>query len=267
MPEAPSNTPRAEGPQPERPRADTLRIDGVWKTYQRAKITTTVLENATLSVPAGTVGAVVGTRAQGKSTLIRIASGTLPPDCGTVHLNGRDLTTLNDADYSAVLANELGVALSSGPRVRLDVHAYVEMSLAATKRWNGRQRRQRVSHVLKDLGVTSCAKMKWKELSQWQQVLVELAQAVVVTPRLLLVDDLVDGLNLGKKQAVMEILRSIAQSTGCAVLTAVSDHEAALQSDQVWQLRDGRLKLMHSGPDIVNLALHRERSPAHALDA
>jgi len=244
-----------------------LCIEGVWKIYERAKVTTTVLENATFSVPAGTVGAVVGTRAQGKSTLIRIASGTLPPDRGTVRFDGRDLATLKDADYSAVLANELGVALSSGPRVRLDVQAYVEMSLAATKRWGGRQRRQRVSHVLKDLGVASCARMKWKELSQWQQVLVELAQAVVVTPRLLLVDDLVDVLNLGKKQAVMEILRGVAQSTGCAVLTAVSDHEAALQSDQVWQLRDGRLKLMHSGPDVVNLALRRERSPAHALEA
>jgi ABC-type cobalamin/Fe3+-siderophores transport system ATPase subunit len=84
---------------------------------------------------------------------------------------------------------------------------------------------------------------------------VELAQAVVGQPRVLLVDDLIDGLGLGKKQAAMEVLRGFANDLGCGVLLAVSDHAAALPADRVWQLSGGRLKLMAdlSDPDLIPL--------------
>jgi ABC-type branched-subunit amino acid transport system ATPase component len=88
-------------------------------------------------------------------------------------------------------------------------------------------------------------------------VLVELAQAVVGRPRVLLIDDVIDGLGLGKKQAAMEILRGFADDLGCGVLMAVSDHAAALPSDRVWQLNGGQLKLMADLTDPGVIPLHK----------
>jgi ABC-type Mn2+/Zn2+ transport system ATPase subunit len=103
--------------------------------------------------------------------------------------------------------------------------------------------------------------MRWEELSNWQRVLVELAQAVVVRPRLLLVDDVMDGFGLGKKQATMDLLEGFASELGCGVLMAVSDHASALRSVRVWQLSRGRLKLMadHSSPVVIPLHKHHDR--------
>jgi len=117
--------------------------------------------------------------------------------------------------------------------------------------------RLRVAQALKQLDVAGAAELRWGELSDWQRALVELAQAVVGRPRVLLVDDVIDGLGLGKKQAAMEILRGFANDLGCGVLMAVSDHAAALPADRVWQLSGGRLKLMAdlSDPDLI--PLHR----------
>ena len=94
--------------------------------------------------------------------------------------------------------------------------------------------------------------------------MVEFAQAVVVRPRVLLIDDVMDGFGLGKKQATMELLEGFASEIGCGVLMAVSDHASALRSVRVWQLGRGRLKLMadHTSPDVIPLHKHRNEGRA-----
>jgi ABC-type cobalamin/Fe3+-siderophores transport system ATPase subunit len=234
--------------------AEVLRLDGVWRAFDRGRDRVAVLEGVSLSVAEGEVVAVVGGGGQGKSTLIRVASGTLPADRGTVHVNGVELAQLKDRELSAVLASDVGVATGTGPGVRVSVREYVEMAAAAPKdgrrrRWRRRERRLMASGILKELGVAECAELCWEELSDWQRVVVELAQAVVVRPRLLLIDDLADGFGLRQKQEVMDLLQGFAREVGCGVLMAVSDHAAALRSVRIWQLHHHTLRLMASHTD------------------
>ncbi len=234
---------------------EVLLLDGVWKAFDRGRDRVPVLEGVSLSVAAGEIVAVVGTRDQGKTTLMRVASGMLPADRGSVQVVGLELTGLSDRRLAGVLRTEVGVAARGGPDVRVRVRDYVGLPLA-TGRWLGwRERRLRVAQALKQLDVAGAAELRWRECSDWQRVLVELAQAVVGRPRVLLIDDVIDGLGFGKKQAAMEILRGFASDLGCGVLMAVSDHVAALPADRVWQLSGGRLKLMAdlSDPDLIPL--------------
>jgi putative ABC transport system ATP-binding protein len=232
-----------------------LVLEGVCKGFERGGQSLAVLQDVSLSVAATEIVAVVGTRDQGKTTLLRVASGSLPVDRGSVRLADLELTGLSDGRLARVLRTEIGWAARVGPEVRLSVHDYLGLALATGSRLGWRERRQRVARALEQLGVSECAELGWRELSDWQRVLVELAQAVVGRPRVLLVDDLIDGLSLGKKQAAMEILRTFADDLGCGVLMAVSDHTAALPADRVWQLSRGRLKLMVdlSDPDVIPL--------------
>jgi putative ABC transport system ATP-binding protein len=229
-------------------------------TFERGRDRVAVLEDVSLEVAARQVAAVVGTRDQGKTTLVRVASGTLAPDQGSVFIDGRELTGLSDRQLALVLARKVGLVSRSGPGARLTVSSYVEMKLAATREWGRRDRRQRVDHTLRELGLGEVAHAMWDELSNWQRVLVEFAQAIVVRPRLLLIDDALDGLGLGKKQAAMELIEGFAEDIGCGVLMAVSDHSTAVRSSQVWQLTNGKLKLMHKDPDIIHLHDHRDRA-------
>lgn len=244
---------------------EVLCFDGVWRAFDRGRDRVSVLEDVSLSVGSGEVVAVVGTRDQGKTTLIRIASGMLAADRGSVRVGGVELGGLRDKRLSEVLACELGVAARTGPEARLRMREYVQFSLGACRKWRKREwpRREvrlRVSEVLEELGVSGCGELRWDELSNWQRVLVELAQAVVVRPRLLLVDDLMDGFGLGKKQAAMDLLEGFARETGCGVLMAVSDHASALRSVRIWQLDRGRLKLMadDTSPDVIPLHPHHD---------
>jgi putative ABC transport system ATP-binding protein len=232
-----------------------LVLEGVWKGFDRGDDRLQVLVDVSLSVAAGEIVAVVGTRDQGKTTLLRVASGSLPADRGSVRLGDLELTGLSDGQLARVLRTEIGWAARAGPEVRVRVRDYVGLPLATGRRLGWRERRLRVAQALKQLDVAGAAELHWRELSDWQRVLVELAQAVIGRPRVLLVDDVIDGLGLGKKQAAMEILRGFANDLGCGVLMAVSDHAAALPSDRVWQLNGGQLKLMAdlTDPDLIPL--------------
>jgi len=231
---------------------------GVWKAFERGRERIGVLQDVSLDVAAGQIAAVVGSRDQGKTTLIRVASGTLPVEQGSVFVDGREVTGISDHQLSEVLAKKIGIAGRTGPEARLNVHDYVEMSLNATREWSSRDRRECVKETLREFELTGAAGLMWSELSNWQRVLVEFAQAVIVRPRLLLIDDLLDGLGLGKKQAALELIEGFAEDIGCGVLIAVSDHATAVRAGQVWHLADGKLRLMHKDPDIIDLHERRE---------
>jgi len=241
-----------------------LTLDGVWKGFDRGDDRLRVLTDVSLTVAPGQVVAVVGNRDQGKTTLLRVASGTLPADQGSVRVGDLELTGLSDAQLARVLRTEIGLATRAGPELRVRVRDYVGLPLAVGRWLRWRERRLMVAEVLSALDLTGTADLPWRELSDWQRVLVELAQATVARPRLLLLDDVIGGLGLGKKQAATEIVRGFADDLGCGVLMAVSDHAAALPSDCVWQLDGGRLKLMADLTQSRVVPLHRHLEEGRA---
>jgi ABC-type cobalamin/Fe3+-siderophores transport system ATPase subunit len=233
---------------------EVLRLEDVWIAFDRGHDRVSVLEGASLSVDAGEIVAVVAGAGQGKTTLVRLASGTLPPDRGVVSIGGAELSRLKDKQLARVLATDVGVATGTGPGLRVTVRQYVEMAAAAPKegwrrRWRRHERRRMATAVLDELGIAACGPLRWDELSDWQRVLVELAQAVVVPPRLLLVDDVADRFGLGQKQKLASLLEDFALDHECGVLLAVADQGAAARALRVWRLHRCRLQLLADHTD------------------
>jgi iron complex transport system ATP-binding protein len=120
------------------------------------------------------------------------------------------------------------------------------------RRYRRRERRRMTTAILNELGIAECADMRWDELSDWQRVIAELAQAMVVRPRLLLLDAVADNFGLREKQTFMALLEEAAREHDCGVLIAASDHAAVLRSVRVWQLHRRRLDLWasHAAEDV-----------------
>lgn len=226
-----------------------LALDQVWKGFDRGDRRLWVLQGVTLHVGAGELVAVVGTRDQGKSTLVEVAAGMEPIDRGAVRVGEHSLEGLRDRELALLLRTEIGIARRGGPELWMQVRDYVGLHLVAGRRWKSRERRLQIGEALQLLEVAECAEARWNELSDWQRVRVELAQAIAPRPRLLLVDDLLDGLGLGKVEEANRILQMLTQEIGCGVLMVTSDHAPALLSDRVWQLDHGKLTLMADHTD------------------
>jgi ABC-type lipoprotein export system ATPase subunit len=204
-----------------------------------------VLKEVSLEVEAGELVVVLAQRAQGKTTLLRVAAGMDRPARGEVLFKGQDLCRLSDRRRSALLRASIGFAEPVGPDIDLPVLAHVAVPLLAAH--SKREAYRRAVAALARVGVEQSAEQPWKNLADSERALAAIAQAIVRRPELLLVDDLTATLGIDATDRIGRLLRTIAQEDGLAVLAGVSDADATTWFDRIATLAGGELLLAPSG--------------------
>ena len=222
------------------------------------------VRNVSLEIGAGEVGAVIGGRDAGKTTALRVAGGMLRPEDGRVLFGGRALYALSESVRSRLLAKEVAWACRAGPGgLRLSVLDYVGLPLVAGRRLGNRTRKRLAREALARLEVSDCESLTWLELSEWQRVCVELAQAVVRGPSLLLIDGLIAGLSLYATTDALRLVRRLADEDGIAVLIASDESEVCGVAERVWSIESGEMRqvgepLPRRAPaTVIDLDQHR----------
>ena len=223
---------------------EVLLVSEVSKTYWRGGQPLDVLKNISLWVRSATIVTVVGERHEGKSTLLKIAAGIEAPEHGSVLLGGRDIWKLSNSQRERMRGDEIAWTSRARPGLDWEMRDYVGLRLAIGRSHGRRRVRTQAVAALKRVGAEDCAERHWSELSDWQRVLVGLACGIVSQPRLLVIDDLFDGLGISKMQAAGDLLSSLAQELDCGVLMSASGMEVALMADAVWLFGSGGLQLM-----------------------
>jgi putative ABC transport system ATP-binding protein len=220
---------------------ELLRLHGVSKSYRRGERRLRVLADASLEIGPGRIGAIVGARDEGKTTLLKIAAGIERPDAGEVWLGDVDLAQLSDEERSRLLGGEIAWTHHEGTGVKLEVLDYLGLPLAMGRRRGRREARSRAMKALERVGAARCARHRWAELSDWERVLVGFARGIVCEPRLLILDSVIDGLGIRRTREAGELLLGLAGELKCSVLMSCTDLEAALIADRVWSLERGQL--------------------------
>jgi ABC-type cobalamin/Fe3+-siderophores transport system ATPase subunit len=225
-----------------------LALEGIGKRYRRGELSNWLLRHVSLELNPGEVVSIVATRSQGKTTLLRLACGILAPEEGRVLLDRCDLAQLPNSAYAKLLREHIAWAGRNGPGMRLQMLDYVALRLAVGRRTRRRHVRTVALDALERLDVAHTADRHWEQLSDLERALVELAQAIAPQPRLLLVDDLIDGFGMRETELLGRHLRVLARELRIGVLMTVSDPEAALRSDRVLSLHRTRLVPMSPAP-------------------
>jgi predicted ABC-type transport system involved in lysophospholipase L1 biosynthesis ATPase subunit len=223
---------------------ELLALQGVSKSYRRGARRLRVLTDASLELGLGEVGAVVGSRDEGKTTLLKIAAGIEPPDAGEVQLGDLDLVRLAGEERSRLLGGEIAWVHRKGPGVELEVLDYLGLPLAMGRGHGRREARELATRALERVGAARCARQRWGELSDWERVLVGLARGMVCKPRLLVLDSVTDGLGMHRTRETGELLLALVGELGCAALMSCTELEAALIADRVWSLERRQLSLL-----------------------
>jgi lipoprotein-releasing system ATP-binding protein len=227
---------------------ELLALKGVRKSYRRGPRRLPVLSDISLTVADREIVAIVGSRYEGKTTLLKIAAGLESPDAGDVWFRGKELSSMRSRDRERLLGHEIAWVDREGTGLQFEVLDYVSLPLRM-----GRRRRhadEQAMAALERVGVQDAARRRWAELSNWERVLVAFARGVASRPRLMIVDDVIDSLGMSKTREAGDLLSSMVDELGCGVLMSVPDAEAALVADRVWTFDQGALKRLsgdHSG--------------------
>jgi ribose transport system ATP-binding protein len=216
---------------------------------------TVALDDVGIEVAAGEVLALVGENGAGKSTLMKVLSGAVKPDAGQMWLDGVSYLPANPLE-----ARRAGVAmiyqeLSLAPHlsVQENIMLGMEPSLLGVVRW--KQVRQRAIEAIKEFDNPELTpEARVRKLSVGSQQLVEIARALAIGCRVLVLDEPTSSLTQQDVDRLFEIIGRLKRQGKAIVYISHFIEEVKRVADRVTVLRDGKPA---GSSDVVNITTNQ----------
>lgn len=206
-----------------------MKVRGVGVRYGRRS--PWVLQQVTLSLPEGILVEVTGRNGAGKSSLLRVLAGVLAPRAGVV-LGRPAVVGWVPERFPAAQSLRTGEYLHAQARVR--------------GRFGGVERA--VGREAERVGLQPLLDVPLAQLSRGSRQKVGLAQALLVQPGLLVLDEPWSGLDVAARAVVPELVREVVQAGGSVVVADHQQQVEALSPDLRWHVEDGAVTTA-SSPD------------------
>jgi putative ABC transport system ATP-binding protein len=219
-----------------------IEIRDLKKTYRVGEVDVHALRGVNLSVAGGEFVAIVGPSGSGKSTLFNILGGLTPPTSGAVTMDGRDLSSMTDAERTDLRKSKVGFVFQKYnllPTLTAADNIAIARDIAG--RNGASDADANFEHILDLLGIKSRLSHKPRALSGGEQQRVAIARALVNQPALLLADEPTGNLDTENSAAVLGLLRDLNARLGQTILMITHDPEAAAYAHRIVRMRDGRV--------------------------
>jgi ABC-type sugar transport system ATPase subunit len=214
-----------------------LSVTGIHKRFGGVH----ALRGADLAVRRGEVHSLVGANGSGKSTMLNILSGQVAPDAGTIVLDGEPVRF---RDPSRALASGIATVTQETTLVPdLSVAENILLGPRKVRRWFGidwRASRRRAAEIQKLLGAEFSVDDKVSDLPADQRQLVEIARAISMNARVLLLDEPTSSLTEAEVESLFELVRSLKARGLTTIFVSHRMSELFALADRVTILRDGR---------------------------
>jgi polar amino acid transport system ATP-binding protein len=214
-----------------------------------------VLECVNLSIEKGEIVSVIGPSGSGKSTLLRVLMGLLPPQAGSVRLNGQ---AVNYADKSAVRALRAQIVMvfqQYNLFQNMSVLDNVTITPTKIKGWPRQQVEQDAIALLQRVGLSHRIHAYPDELSGGQQQRVAIARALALKPNVLCLDEVTAALD---PELVKEVLDTIRELGRDGITMLIVSHEMGFVrevSSKVVFMADGRVVESGSAQQVFDAPL------------
>jgi sulfate transport system ATP-binding protein len=203
------------------------------------------LEDVSLSVPDGSLTALLGPSGGGKSTLLRVIAGLEVPDAGEVLFSGEAVTTLPAQERGVGFVFQHYAAFK-----HMTVRDNIAFGLKIRKRPKA-EVRERVDELLALVHLGGWAERYPAQLSGGQRQRMALARALAVQPRVLLLDEPFGALDATVRKELRDWLRKLHDEVHVTTIFVTHDQEEALEvAQQVAVINAGRIEQTGTPDDL-----------------
>jgi sulfate transport system ATP-binding protein len=203
------------------------------------------VDDVSMSVPAGSLTALLGPSGSGKSTLLRVISGLEQPDAGRVTIEGSDVTGLPPQRRGIGFVFQHYAAFK-----HMTVHKNVAFGLEIRRRPRS-EIKARVDELLELVQLTGLAKRYPAQLSGGQRQRMALARALAVEPTVLLLDEPFGALDARVRKELRAWLRRLHDEVHVTTVFVTHDQEEAMEiADQIVLMNQGRVEQTGTARDL-----------------
>jgi sulfate transport system ATP-binding protein len=220
-----------------------ITVEGVSKTYGSFR----ALNEVSLTIPDGSLTALLGPSGSGKSTLLRVIAGLERPDSGAVTISGRDVTALRPQrrdigfvfqHYAAFKHMTVRENVAFGLRIRKQPRARIDA---------------RVDELLGIVGLAGFQTRYPHQLSGGQRQRMALARALAVDPQVLLLDEPFGALDAKVREELRSWLRRLHDEVHVTTVLVTHDQEEAMEvAGHIAVMNAGRIEQFGSPREVYD---------------
>ena len=213
-----------------------IEMSGIMKSFGG----NTVLNNAGFQLKSGEVHALMGENGAGKSTLMKILTGVYTKDGGTILVDGREVEykSAKEAENAGIvfIHQELNVLFDLTVEENMFLGKEIKNKFGVCKT---KEMRTKVKEILNRLGVQISPTERMDRLSVGQQQMIEIAKALMVDAKVLIMDEPTAALTQRETEVLFEVIQSLREKGVSIVYISHRMEEIFELCDRITILRDG----------------------------
>ena len=220
---------------------EIVSLTNVIKNYGKEKIITKALRGIDLKILEGDFSVIMGPSGCGKSTMLNIIGGLDKATSGEVKFDGKDFNSLSNKELSIIRRNQIGFVFQNYNLLPvLTAYENAEYVLMLQEMPIS-QRKEKVMHFFKEMGLDGLENRFPRELSGGQQQRVAIARAVVSDPLLVLADEITANVDSETAQSLLLLMEKLNKINKTTFLISTHDPAVIKFAKKVIVLKDGRI--------------------------
>lgn len=230
-----------------------LRVENLKKSFGGVAATNDV----SMHFERDSLSAVIGPNGAGKTTFFNLISGVFPPDSGSIFLDGREIVGLPSNEIvhlgvgRAFQVAKLFKTLTVEESLRAALMSPMGKSASLRGRFPLAATRDRAQEVMEQLGLQGKKNVVSGNLSHGDQKLLDLALALVLRPKVLLLDEPVAGMGPEEREQMIETVHALWRKGGLTVVLIEHDMEIVFRvAQKIFVLSYGKLLAQGSAEQI-----------------
>ena len=216
-----------------------LKTNELKKYYGKEPNLVRALDGITLNVESGEFVAIVGTSGSGKSTLLHMLGGLDTPTSGSVEVDGKELSKMDDDQLTIFRRRNIGFVFQNYNLVPiLNVYENIVLPIELD---GEKPDKAFIDKIVKMLGLTEKLNNLPNNLSGGQQQRVAIARAMATKPAIILADEPTGNLDSRTSQEVLGLLKMTSQQFHQTIVMITHNNEIAQLADRIVRIEDGRI--------------------------
>lgn len=236
----------------------------LWKFFEKMKLYTsdlvkkyksrTVVDHVSIDVKQGEIVGLLGPNGAGKTTTFYMIVGLVKPNDGRIFLEDEDGTTTEITKLPVYKRAQMGVgylaqeaSVFRGLTVEDNLRAVLEMT-----GYSKEYQRQRVEELIEEFRLQKVRKNKGIQLSGGERRRTEIARAVAINPKFILLDEPFAGVDPIAVEDIQSIVRTLKDKNIGVIITDHNVHETLSITDRTYLLFEGKVLKAGSAEDLAN---------------